>query len=255
MSEKLKNLLSILPSGSVAPKKWLLSHGFSSSNIQKYTKGGWLKKIGSGAYIKYKDAVSVEGVLSGLQKAYPGIYYLGAKTALDLHGNAHNVSQNYNELVVCSNWLRKPASWLFSSLSDHKLLLHHSHCLRADLGLTMVTINNIQIPIAGRERAALEMADLLDLVYSFQEIKYIFEGLATLRPSMIQNLLENYKSVKAKRVFLLMGKNLDHFWYKELDLGKIDIGQGARQLVVGGIYDPELKITYPKDLFDDPASL
>jgi hypothetical protein len=38
---------------------------------------------------------------------------------------------------------------------------------------------------------------------------------------------------------------------KSLDLNKISLGSGPRDLSRGGTYDPEFQITYPKGLFDD----
>ena len=43
---------------------------------------------------------------------------------------------------------------------------------------------------------------------SFDELDHIMSGLATLRPRMVQDLLEKRGSVKAKRLFMYLDEKL-----------------------------------------------
>ena len=70
------------------------------------------------------------------------------------------------------------------------------------------------------------------------------EGLTTLRPRVVQSLLENCVSVKVKRLFMLLAENCKHLGRK-VDLAKVDFGKGKRTLVKGGRFDPKYKITVP----------
>jgi hypothetical protein len=123
--------------------------------------------------------------------------------------------------------------------------------LKPQMGLTSFDCGEFQINISTRERAALEMVELLGRSHNFEECRLLFENLGTLRPKLVQELLENCKSVKAKRVFLFLCKNLGHKWVQDLDLKRVDLGSGPRDITPGGAYDPEFRITYPKGFFDD----
>ena len=70
-------------------------------------------------------------------------------------------------------------------------------------------------------------------------------GLNTLRPNLVQALLEDCRSVKVKRYFLWCAEDAQHPWFSRLDLDRISLGQGKRQLVTGGGYDSRYRITVP----------
>ena len=72
------------------------------------------------------------------------------------------------------------------------------------------------------------------------------EGLTTLRPKLVQRLLEECKSVKVRRLFLFMAESSNHDWVKELNVEKIDLGSGKRVIVKNGVLDKKYKITVPK---------
>ena len=74
------------------------------------------------------------------------------------------------------------------------------------------------------------------------------ENLNNLHPKIVQELLENCTSVKVNRLFLFLAKKAGHVWYNNLDLEKINLGEGKRKIVDNGIYIPEFKITVPKIL-------
>jgi hypothetical protein len=76
-------------------------------------------------------------------------------------------------------------------------------------------------------------------------------GLLTLRPKLVQQLLESCSSIKVKRLFLLLAEELKLPWVKKLNLDKIDLGSGDRTLVKGGKLHPKYRLTLPADLFDE----
>jgi hypothetical protein len=73
------------------------------------------------------------------------------------------------------------------------------------------------------------------------------EGLPTLRPKLLQKLLEACTSVKAKRLFLHLADATGMPWRDALDDARIDLGKGKRQVVAGGRLDARYGITVPKD--------
>jgi len=81
---------------------------------------------------------------------------------------------------------------------------------------------------------------------SYEEAKLLMEGLTTLRPRVVQTLLEHCASVKVKRLFMVLAEGCRHAWVKKLDLSKVDFGKGKRMLVRGGRFDSIYNITVPE---------
>lgn len=86
--------------------------------------------------------------------------------------------------------------------------------------------------------------------YDYMDLFYIMEQLTTLRPDILQSLLESTKHYKMKRLFLYMAEKAGHYWYDELDLTRIDLGTHKLQLVPSGVYVAKYRMTIPKDLND-----
>jgi hypothetical protein len=78
------------------------------------------------------------------------------------------------------------------------------------------------LSISSPERAILECLYLapekMDLVECYQ----VMEGLTTLRPALLQQLLEQCHSIKVKRLFLYMAKKAGHDWFKRLNTEKLE---------------------------------
>ena len=92
----------------------------------------------------------------------------------------------------------------------------------------------------------MEMLYLAPKEQSFDEAYEIIDGLTTLRPKLVQRLLEECKSIKVKRLFLFMADSSNHDWVKELNIEKINLGSGKRVVVKNGVLDKKYKITVPR---------
>jgi len=90
----------------------------------------------------------------------------------------------------------------------------------------------------------------LDLV----EVYQIIEGLQTLRPSLVQELLENCKSIKVKRLFLYMAEKANLPVLKHLKMVKINVGSGDRTIVAEGEYVSKYGLTLPEELVELTSS-
>lgn len=82
---------------------------------------------------------------------------------------------------------------------------------------------------------------------SFEEAYLIIEGLVTLRPEIVQKLLEICRFVKVKRLFMCMTAKHGHPWVEKLDRSRIDLGRGKRRIVSGGALDPKCRIKVPRE--------
>lgn len=58
------------------------------------------------------------------------------------------------------------------------------------------------------------------------------------------------RSVRVKRVFLLLARHSGHAWYSRLDLTRVDLGTGKRQLTAGGCLDKQFLITVAEQFAD-----
>ena len=97
------------------------------------------------------------------------------------------------------------------------------------------------------ERAAMEVLYLVPQKISFEESLLIIESLVTLRPEVVQKLLEMCRFVKVKRLFMYMAEKHRHPWVEKLDLLPIDLGKGKRRIVSGGELNPKYNITVPRE--------
>lgn len=251
--DKLKHLLHIWPMHTIATSTWLMRQGLSYGNLHKYVRSNWVKKLSSGSFQREQDSISWEGAVFGLQRQYTNTFYVGGRTALELQGAAHFVPLGQEKLFIFTYSRRKPPLWFLSFIKTLEMQCAYLQYrfLPSQLGLTTYNCGEFQIEISSRERAAIEVVELLDRFHDFEECRLLFENLGTLRPKVVQELLEGCSSIKAKRVFLFLSKNLGHKWIKDLDLTRISLGSGPRDLIPGGQYDPEFKITYPRGFFDD----
>ena len=76
---------------------------------------------------------------------------------------------------------------------------------------------------------------------TFRLLKY-YDG------KLNQRLLEEYRPVKVKRLFLFMAEKARHAWFEALDLDRIDLGSGKRVIAKGGVYNKKYQITIPAEL-------
>jgi hypothetical protein len=75
----------------------------------------------------------------------------------------------------------------------------------------------------------------------------LIQGLTTLRPKLVQVLLEQCNSVKVKRLFLYMSEKNDHSWLKSLNLSNVNLGSGKRVIIKYGVFNNKYNITVPKE--------
>jgi len=64
-------------------------------------------------------------------------------------------------------------------------------------------------------------------------------------PELVQQLLENCRSIQAKRLFLLLAEICGHQWLSAVDLKNVNLGKGKRLMVKGGHFDQKFQISTP----------
>jgi hypothetical protein len=114
-----------------------------------------------------------------------------------------------------------------------------------DAGLTQKDLGSYAVTISTPERAIMEVMYSLPRDASFEEVALLMEGLTTLRPRMLQGLLEQCRSVKVKRLFMYLAEDCHHAWVQKLDVSRVGFGKGKRMLVKGGRFNAKYNITVP----------
>jgi len=245
---KIQKTLSLHKQGTVSVASWLNDSGISPDLQAYYRKSGWLEAIGRGAYIRPNDTVNWQGGLYALQTQTNTPVHAGALTALAMQGMAHYVRMAGETVYLFSPPKTNLSAWFRNH--DWGMELRHtaSTFLPKEDGLLEYEVHSFKIRISSPERAMLECLYLapetLDLVECYQ----VMEGLTTLRPKLLQSLLEQCNSIKVKRLFLYMAKKAQHDWFKRLDIDALELGSGSRTITKGGVYDAEFELTIPQEL-------
>lgn len=112
--------------------------------------------------------------------------------------------------------------------------------------LTVKEIGGVEVTLSTVERAILEYLYDVPKYESFDEADYIMEGMVTLRPSLVQELLERCQSIRVKRIFLYMAEANDLPWFRRLDKADIELGKGKREIIKGGKLNKTYQIVVPE---------
>jgi hypothetical protein len=266
--KKLINLIRSWPDGAVFTSEWLIHvKGYSKGLLQQYHRSGWIELIGKGAYrraqidtsgmrLKNSTPLRWQGGVWALQalqirpeKNAPPQILVAARTALELSGYAHFVNLSGLETV-----------WLFAEPSYHVPAWFKNYQWGAKIKIYSPTLFSRHLPgtishkdwgpfvsqLSCPERAIMELLELCPQEESLEHAKLVMEGLATLRPQIIQELLESCTSIKVKRLFLALADLCGHDWLKEIKIKGLDLGSGSRVLASNQGFHPKYKISVPR---------
>lgn len=245
---KLNLLLQNWPAGTVATQAWLTEIGFSSKLANWHIGSGWLERLGRGAFIRPGNEVTWQGGLYALQSQLSLTVHAGGRTALELIGRAHFVPLGKRKTVFLISdtaeqlpkWFRS-YDWL-ADIRHSSISLYDSIPEKASISLGVGTF---PIVLSSAERAVMEVIHMMRTNHGIEHVHNLMEGLTTLRPSLVQQLLEQCRSIKVKRFFLWSAETAGHDWFKRLDVDRVDLGKGKRQLYTGGVMNGKYLITVP----------
>ena len=248
MATKIKETLGLVPQDSVLFSSWLSSQGIDRKEQTQYVRSGWLERIATGVYKIDGYAPTLYGAVASFNSQLGKRCHVGASSALDLRGYSHFVAMGKPlAFLFTANGSRLPR-WMLNSEWDMTIKYITTSIFKEDVGLEKYEYRGSQLLISGPERAFLECLHLAPSNYSLMDVYYVMEMLTTLRPKLVQQLLEECSSIKAKRLFLYMAEKSDHQWFKHLDMSRIDLGKGDRLITENGRYIGKYGITIPKEL-------
>lgn len=247
---KINQLLQDWPQGTVATQAWLESKGIYRQLTKRYLSSGWLERIGRGAYVRAGAEVDWLGGVYALQHQLGINVRIAAVTALLLRGLGHYLPLGKNYRVqILGNPHQQLPNWFTQYSWDVQVSYRCPNIFGAkkDSCLTEIDRGSFSVFASAPERAILEVMFFVDSNASFDHAVELCEGLTTLRPDVVQGLLESCRSVKAKRLFLWASERSGHAWLNRIDVSKVDLGKGKRALYERGKLDNKYLITVPRD--------
>jgi len=245
---KLASLITSWKRGTVVTSDSLVQQGYYQQLLSTYEQSEWLERLGSGAYVLRGDNVDWKGALYALQTQLGMTVHVGGRTALELMGLAHFIPLGRRKRVLLiSDKAEQLPTW-FRKHPWEASVVHH--CLSLfervpDKATAKLDCGRFEVVISSAERAVMEQMRLARTNDDVEQAYHLMEGLSTLRPNVVQELLVNCRSVKVKRLFLWSAETVGHAWFGRLASLQVDLGKGKRQLYKGGLLDSKYQITVP----------
>ena len=215
-----------------------------------------MQRIGQGIYQRAGERANWLGGVRLLQEELQKPFYVSGRTALELEGHAHYAPLSKTPMVFLTTyekhrlpiWFKKTNFGCDFNIMNSKLFSDKFFAINKSKILNnYLSETGFKIKISCRELAILELLNILDLSHSFETAENYMSGLVGMRKSILQPLLENCRSVKVKRLFLYLSERIGHSYIEQIDVTRIDLGKGKRQLVkVNAKLDKKYQITVPK---------
>ncbi|KAA6346295.1 hypothetical protein EZS27_006173 [termite gut metagenome] len=248
-TSKINQLLLKGYPGMLYFSSWLKQNGYSDQLLKKYRSSGWLSALSKGVMYRIGDKLLSYPALASYNRQLGKNFHVAAHSALELNGFNHYVPMGKPLLMVGHPKQQLVPDWMKKGDFDKTLKLFSTEVFMKPQ-LSTYRIEGVDLWVSLPEQAFLECLLLAPKQYAFMDLYYIMEQLTTLRPEIVQDLLEHTGNIKVKRMFLYMAEKAGHYWVKSLDVNKIDTGTAKHQLVENGVYVPKYKITVPKELYE-----
>jgi len=120
---KLNRLLRALPEGLLVDASWLERHGYYRSQRSQYVSAGWLEQPARGVFCRTRGVVSWEQVVISLQTLLEFPVSVGGRSALELQGYAHYLSQSQNPIHLYCD--KKLPAWVFKLDIEQTFISHN----------------------------------------------------------------------------------------------------------------------------------
>ncbi len=250
---KINQVLLDWKTGDVHGIKWLKERGLSRRHSYHYLQEGVFYKLGPAVFSKFGDEVDWRGIIRFFQEEERLPIHVSTKTALELHGHGHYLPLGKKERVEVTSFEKiNFPKWAQALDYPYTFVFRKSSLFSHEYFLSEYNENRFKIFISSRELAILELIDTIDIIYSLETAENYLNDLTTLRPDVVQKLLEKCRSIKAKRVFLYLADKLELPFFNKLDLNKISLGTGKRQIVKGGELNQKYQITVDREHGENP---
>ncbi|MET2832879.1 type IV toxin-antitoxin system AbiEi family antitoxin domain-containing protein [Mesorhizobium shangrilense] len=274
-ADRRQLLLALVPEGFPVTKQWLSKQtpDLDRHAVDNLLKSKQLLALAPGVYVRPGTHLTWQGVVSSLQNIFRRDLSVGGLTALELAGFAHYLPLSRQRTIHLYGKDPLPA-WLSATLPGFQFARHNRLGSLGATGLVNREYDTqeralIDIDVPGQrpaawpftmsspERAYLEvLMDVPDAI-SFEHANQLLQGMTTLSPRRMEQLLRKCTSVKVRRLFYWMAERQAYPWFKKLPdpetFDELGLGSGNRVLVRGGRLDPKYRITVPEELWTPPA--
>lgn len=250
-SSKLNQILLLCPQGALAPTSWLVKNGISRQLLDRYEEYSWVTRATKGVVYRSGDKPTWQGAIYALQTFLKLNVWIGGKTALELRGFAHFVPMAKIPMIHLYSCdvtrLPKWVTHLFdvAEFSFYKTALFQDNF--SESTFSDHKLEKMSLKISSPERAIFELLEQVPTKQTFEEAELIFESLTTLRPKVVQLLLNSCTSFKVKRLFLYLAEKSKHDWFSKLELANIDLGKGKRSIAINGELNKKYQIVVPRN--------
>ena len=249
MATKIQQIIGAVPHDSVLFGSWLSSQGLDARGQYSYMKSGWLDRISKGVYKIHGSTPTLMATVSSYNMQLGKSCIVGAYTALEFRGYSHYLSMGKPLAYLFTDKTNKLPSWLLKEEWDMTIKYMTTSFLGNELlGVETMTNNQHELLVSSPERAILECLNLPDASYSLLDIYYIMESMTTLRPKLVQTLLESCTSQKVKRLFLYMAEKAGHCWFMALKPDNINLGTSRFMVTPTGKFINKYNMTISKEL-------
>src|SRR5262245_42224476 len=126
-TKKLNWLERHLPEGLVADARWLTRHGYSTSLRSQYVAAGWLEQPARGVYRRPRRSLTWPPAVISLQVLLEYPVLVGGRTALEIQGYAHYLTQDLKEVHLYGP--KPPPQWLHKLQLDVRFFSHNDRKL------------------------------------------------------------------------------------------------------------------------------
>lgn len=247
-SYKIKPLLNEWQPHTVATSEWLGARGITPQDVRNYLSSNWLVSLGRGAFKRPNETVTWQGALHSLQKQLGLKVHVGALTALEMTGHQHYVRFGQMTAYLFSPPDITLPKWFRDNWGAE---VRHvcTNLFPAQMAVTArQSPEGLALVCSTPEQAILEMLHLTPAEFDPVEVAQIIEGMTSLRPKVMQELLEACSSIKAKRLFLYLAERAQLRLVNSLDLSRIQLGQGKRAITPKGRLTAKYDLLLPEEL-------
>lgn len=193
-------ILEANPSLNVLFGEWLAGQGLDAKGQHSYMKSGWLNRLSRGVYALQGTTPTLYNAVAAYNTQLDKHCIVGAYTALELRGYSHYLSLGSPTAFLFTSKDDKLPAWMLQLEWDMGIKYMTTSFLGDDRkGVESLDVNGSILLVSSPERAILECLNLPDSSVSLLNIYYIMESLTTLRPKLVQTLLEACTSQKVKR--------------------------------------------------------
>lgn len=256
MTEFNHQLDRLLPYGLLATMRWLLSKGMSRHTVDNAIKSRKLTPLATGVYSRTGIPISWQSVVCSIQTMDENPTVVGGLSALSLLGYSHYLSTSKTNVYHLYAENKLP-TWLAKLQQGFNFKWHSTKKIWPATVLTDERyIRDLEwreglpsVKLSCPEKAYLELLADVPTRVSFDHANEIMQGMTSLSPNKLTELLKACRSVKVKRLFFFLAEKQDYAWFKKLDVNDFDLGGGKRVIAHKGKFDNKYQITVPEHLY------